>query len=141
MTRFVIDASVVVKLFFDEEHSADVERLVADAREMLAPDFLFVEVANVFWKRMRRDKLEAEAVLASIRDALALPITSHNTANLLISAFQIAAETGRTVYDCTYLALAIREKCPLITADERFFNALKGSPFSLHTQFVGELRR
>lgn len=38
----------------------------------------------------------------------------------------------RTVYDCLYLALAVREGCQMVTADERLYNRLQGTPLAPH---------
>jgi predicted nucleic acid-binding protein len=42
----------------------------------------------------------------------------------LEEAFSIAATFNRTVYDSLYVALAVRSKADLVTADERLANAL-----------------
>ncbi|WP_407895734.1 type II toxin-antitoxin system VapC family toxin [Scytonema sp. NUACC26] len=34
----------------------------------------------------------------------------------------MAISLERTVYDCFYLALAIRQRCQLVTADKKFYN-------------------
>jgi predicted nucleic acid-binding protein len=47
---------------------------------------------------------------------------------VLPEAFKIAADFGRTVYDSTYVALAVATGTELITADERLVHAL-GSRF------------
>ena len=60
MKRVVIDASVVIKLFFEEEHSAAAERSVRQGQELLAPDLIWAEAANVIWKRQRRGDLSKE---------------------------------------------------------------------------------
>jgi predicted nucleic acid-binding protein len=43
---------------------------------------------------------------------------------LLDDALNLAIDYGRTVYDSLFVALAIREGCQLITADERLVNAV-----------------
>jgi predicted nucleic acid-binding protein len=44
-------------------------------------------------------------------------------------AYEIAITPARpTVYDCCYLALADTLGCRLVTADRKFYDALKGSP-------------
>jgi predicted nucleic acid-binding protein len=43
---------------------------------------------------------------------------------LLDTAFAIAAQFGRTVYDSVYVALAVASKAHMVTADERLANAL-----------------
>jgi len=45
--------------------------------------------------------------------------------------------TDRTVYDAMYLALAIRLKTRLITADRRLANAIRAIPMiAPHVQFI-----
>ncbi len=46
-------------------------------------------------------------------------------AELLLDAYALATSLKRTVYDCLYLALADKLKCPFLTADERLVNAVK----------------
>lgn len=138
MKRFVIDASILVKLFFEEEHSDASVRHVRNATELLAPDLLWVEAANVVWKRLRRGELDAADAAALVGEMLRVPVATHGGVDLVGPALTLAANTGRTVYDCLYLALAIREKIPVLTGDERFANALLAGPFAKHIRFVGD---
>lgn len=137
MKHFVIDASILVKLFFEEEHSDASVRYVRNATELLAPDLLWVETANVVWKRLRRNELSAADATALVDEMLRVPIVTHGHLGLVSPALALAAETGRTVYDCLYLALAIRENVPLLTGDERLVNALAAGPYSKRVRFVG----
>jgi predicted nucleic acid-binding protein len=137
MKAFVIDASILVKLFFDEEHSEASVQCIKTATELLAPDLLWVEAANVVWKRLRRDEITAEDAAALMEEMLRVPIVTHASLDLVAPALALAAGTGRTVYDCLYLALAIRENIPLLTGDERFANALSADPFAKRICFVG----
>jgi predicted nucleic acid-binding protein len=41
---------------------------------------------------------------------------------------RLAGELGHPIYDCLYLALAIREGTYVVTADSRFANALSKHP-------------
>lgn len=47
---------------------------------------------------------------------------------LMSDAVALAVATGVTVYDATYLALAVRLDTVLITADERLRSALASHP-------------
>jgi predicted nucleic acid-binding protein len=50
---------------------------------------------------------------------------------------EIALGTGRSVYDSVYLALTIALERRLVTADERFANALASGPLAAHVLWVG----
>lgn len=137
MKTVVLDASVVVKLFFEEAHSKAAEQCVARADEPLAPDLVWAETANVIWKRQRRGDLAADAALDLMRQVLALPIVTHPSADLAPDALDLAVRLERSVYDCLYLALAVRTKAVLVSADRRFVNALAGGPFEKHVAWLG----
>ena len=140
MKKVVIDASVVVKLFFEEEHSKAAEQCVARADELLAPDLLWAETANVIWKRQRRGDLTADAALDLARHMLALPVVIHPSADLVPDALDLAMRLERTVYDCLYLALAVRAASVLVTGDLRLVNALAGGPLEKHIAWIGKQR-
>jgi predicted nucleic acid-binding protein len=140
MKKAVIDASVVVKLFFEEEHSKAAERCVEGAGELLAPDFVWAEAANVIWKRQRRGDITADAALDLLRHVLAMPIITHPTGDLVPDALDLAMRFDRTVYDCLYLALAVRTASILVTGDLRLVNAMAGTPLEKHIAWIGKQR-
>ncbi len=45
--------------------------------------------------------------------------------------------TGRTVYDCLFLALAVRDGCQMVTADRRLAHALAGTAFGGNVVMLG----
>jgi predicted nucleic acid-binding protein len=140
MTTLVVDASVVAKWFFPEEYSRESRRLLTPRRTLLAPDLVWSEIGNIAWKRVRRDELKAEEAAEIIADLVKMPLVVTPTQGLLAPALELAIATDRTVYDCMYLALAIDRKCRLVTADERFVNALAITPFVKHIRHVTRLR-
>jgi predicted nucleic acid-binding protein len=131
MTQFIIDASVAAKWFLPpsgEPLADEALQLLAgyaDGRFRLAvPDLFWAECANILWKAVRQGrcsrKTAEEAIIAlKIRN---MPTTS--SLALIEDAFSIAASFDRTVYDSLYVALAIRLRANLITADERLANSL-----------------
>jgi predicted nucleic acid-binding protein len=135
----VIDASVAAKWYLPEEHSAEAERLLDEGFLRHAPEALFAEVANVLWKRChQRGEITAEQV-GAIRACLeAVPLEVYPTRDLLDDAVAIALETGRTVYDAIYVALADRLGCRLVTADRRLYNALAAGPWSATVHWVAD---
>jgi predicted nucleic acid-binding protein len=127
MSVFVVDASVGIKWFVPESDAAAAQRLQNAAYQLHAPTFFDVEVANIVWKKVRRGELtrqEADAILAQLTQ---LPLTKHPEAPLIASAIDVADRTQRTVYDCLYLALAVRMQGRMVTADDRLVNSLTGT--------------
>jgi predicted nucleic acid-binding protein len=109
MPRYVVDASVAAKWYFDEEHSAPAARLLADDRfDLLAPDFVCIEVAAVAWKRVIRAEIEAEKAESVVRELLSVPLNLEPAVELVPAALGIALQTRRPVYDAIYLALAVQ---------------------------------
>lgn len=140
MTALVVDASVVAKWFIPEEYSAVSRRLISPRRTLLAPELIWSEVGNIAWKRVRRGEMSGEEAAQLVADLVRMPFDVVPMQGLLEPALALAITTGRTVYDCMYLALAIDRKCRLISADERFINALASTPFAKFVRHIGKLR-
>jgi len=138
MKACVIDASVIAAAFFQEQFAQVAAAMLASDRPLHAPDLVISEFASVIWKRQRRkeiDNTEAAELLADFR-SLPLRLTSSN--ELIESALELALRTGRTVYDCLYLALAVRTKSIMVSADNRLVNALLGTPLEKHIVWIGD---
>jgi len=134
---FVVDASVVVKWFVPEIHNEAARRLLALPHEYIAPDLLFAETANTIWKKIRRKELTAEEGQALVADINRIAVETVSCRALAEDAHALANTTGRTVYDCLYLALAVRLKTRAITADERLEAAVRNMPaVARHIQLV-----
>ena len=118
MKRAVIDASVAIKWLVEERGSAAALSLL-DGPELIAPDLLMPECANILWKKVVRAEFSAEEaqLAADLLQRAAIELISVRA--LMADALQLAVELNHPAYDCTYLALAIAQGCPFVTADER----------------------
>jgi predicted nucleic acid-binding protein len=134
----VVDASVVAAAFFPERHADACRSLLASGRELHAPDLVYAETANVIWKRRRRGEIEEQEAAGLLTDILRLPLRTTASEPLFETALALALRTGRTVYDCLYLALALREGAIMVTCDRRLANALSGGPLDSHVAWIGE---
>jgi predicted nucleic acid-binding protein len=139
MSRLVVDASVAVKWFLTEPHSEHARGVLGRDHELLAPDLILPEFGNVMWKRMRGGEMTAEEAVAAVAALLQVPFQVRSSSELVVAALEIANRTQRTVYDALYLALAVSENAPLVTADERLFNALKDTPLRGHVVWVADV--
>ena len=139
MTGVVIDASVLIKLFVDEKGSSESERAVKAADELLAPDLLLPETASVLWKYVRRGELSPVDANSLMADILQMRIRISPSEDLIEPALRIAIETGRTVYDSLYIALALQSATILLTADERLVHAIATTKYANHVTLVGAL--
>ncbi len=140
MSALVIDASVGVKWFVPEDHSAEARVRRSGPDELHVPAFFFdLEIASVLWMKVRRAEIaraDADLILAQLP---ALPVVRHPEAPLLPAAFDLADRAQRTVYDCLYLALAVQLGGRMVTADQKLYNSLAGTPWASYLCWVADV--
>jgi predicted nucleic acid-binding protein len=134
-----VDASVAVKWYFREEYRDAALRLLDERYELLAPDLLIAEFANVAWKYVRRGDATVFEARAALTELLVVPLRLYTATSVMLRAFGNACETGRTAYDSIYLALARLHGCQLVTADRRFYNAMQGTPYAATMLWVEDM--
>lgn len=108
MNVFVVDVSVAVKWMLPEPLAADAVRLQSPDHQLHVPSFFDVELTNVLWKKVRQQVLDRAQADWLVGQLPSLPLIRHVDSTLVAAAFDIAQRTERTVYDCMYLALAVR---------------------------------
>ena len=130
MTGYVVDASIVVKWFVKEEWSNEAASLLEAEAALIAPELLFAEVCNALWAMHRRGDIGGED-LAEAMDALrAAPVgVPFSMRQLAASSARLAIDLDHPVYDCFYLALAVQEQYPVVTADARFHEKVRSHPY------------
>jgi len=137
MKPCVVDASVVAAAFFQEEFADEARTLLVSGCQLRTPDLIYAEVANAIWKRQRRGEINEEEAGQLLADFLSLPLLVTPSNKLIGPALPLAIQTGCTVYDCLYLALAVDQACPLITGDRRLVNALARTMLADHVRWIG----
>jgi predicted nucleic acid-binding protein len=138
--RYVVDASVAAKWLLPEQHTAQAERLLGSGASLLAPDLVYAEVANVFWKRVVRGEVTEDAAEEALSLLLRMDLAVTTAANLAPQAFVVACELRLTVYDSLYVALALERNAPLVTADRRLCSALRAALPGNRAVWLGDLR-
>jgi predicted nucleic acid-binding protein len=139
VSAYVLDASVVVKWFLPEPWAEAARRLRKADLECHSPDLLLLETCNALWKHIIKGNLDIAVAREAVEALAVAPISLWGAKPLFADAFELAWKTGRSVYDCTYLALAIRRELPLVTADRRFYDAIKLGAFARHLLWVEEI--
>ncbi len=136
MSSYVVDASVVIKWFLPQVYADNARRLLTNNHNLLVPDLVFPEVGNILWKEVRFSLATAEEVKAVITAFSALPLQVYASKPLISLAIDIGLKTQRTIYDCLYLSLAVSERCQMVTADKKFYNALINTNFATNLLWV-----
>ena len=119
----VIDASVTVAWCIETEESAYadevLERLGGDSA--IVPPIWTFEIGNALLHAERRQRISPAETEHAIRLLRALPITvvDGSLAELLDRVFPLARGESLTVYDASYLELAMRRGLALATQDNR----------------------
>lgn len=122
----IIDASVILRAFFPDEAQPEAQALVRDhvsgRVQLIAPTLLTYEVANAVLQAVRRGRVageDAEAILIAV-EGLGIETESVSWQQML----PLARRFDRSAYDAAYLALAESRGEPLITGDEKLYNAV-----------------
>jgi predicted nucleic acid-binding protein len=135
----VVDASVAVKWFIAEDDADEALLLLDRPFDLHAPDLLYLEFDNTLCKLIRRGLLSEEEGFDMHDRISAFPIQPYSSQSLQEKAFDIAIGSKRSVYDCVYLALAELLEGRMVTADRKFFLALKGSPLEGNILWIEDL--
>jgi len=131
--EIVVDASVVVKWFSEEEESDRALKLrdhhVDGTTTLIAPDLLVYEIANAL---RFKPGLDSRAVSKAVDDLFDLQIDLlAPTAEVVKTAAGLSTQFGITIYDSSYLSLAKLLGIEVITADNKLHEKAKGCGFLL----------
>jgi predicted nucleic acid-binding protein len=130
VSRFVIDASVVLTWCFPDENAAMAEH-VADLFKRggtaIAPSFWPHEVLNALLAGERRKRISRDLVRSFLDDLATLPVVLEQfPAGIVFDRIERRSrEHGLTAYDAAYLDLALESDLPLASLDEDLVRACK----------------
>ncbi len=114
----VLDASAVVGLALDGEASDAAQRMLDHtvAHGGVVPTLFWYELRNALLMAERRGRATPDGVAAFLADVALLPIAVDDLPRDAV-VLQLARQHGLTVYDATFLELAMRIGAPLATLD------------------------
>jgi len=126
---FVLDTSVTMAWLFEDEATRTTEALLdrLTTEEALVPTLWTYEVGNVLLMAERRKRItEAQGRrFTQLLESLPIRISDPLLNSLWNNAVVVAREHDLSVYDGTYLDLAMREGIPLATRDKALKKAAK----------------
>lgn len=124
--RIVLDASVILKWFLDDENEQEQaqalrERLESKEYDVLIPSHCMIELFNTLSRKKPTYALDAFSILKimGFKDCLlSLPVALL-ALNLTVKYPKIS------FYDAFYHAIALHYKIPFITADLKYYEMVK----------------
>jgi predicted nucleic acid-binding protein len=116
MAAKAVDASALAAVLFDESKGKDVADQLEGAT-LYAPPIIAFELANVAWKKIRKDPSRADGLRAALADfaLLQIQIVPIN----ILPTLDLALETGLSAYDSSYLLVAQSLGAELVTLDDK----------------------
>ena len=131
MKSFVLDASVALAWFFEDESSPAADRVLdlLAVSEAVVPVIWPVEVGHALLAGERRKRIKPAETVRALDQLRSLNIRVEDAYSLLeVDRLVDLARCERlSVYDATYLSLAMREGLPLATLDPELERAAETS--------------
>jgi len=135
----VIDASVAIKWYIPEVYEQEASKLQRSVDTLHAPELILPEFGNIVWKKLRRREITEKEGQKIVVEFSKTNLIYHPQRQIIKSAFTGAAMTNQTVYDWTYMALALSLGCQFVTADEKFYKALEKTGLKKHLLWIGDV--
>jgi predicted nucleic acid-binding protein len=120
MTRFVVDAGVVL-------HLASAEIEVSDEHELLAPTLLRSQTLSALHEAVQRGEIPADVAREQLARIGRMPIRLLGDAVLRRRAWEVADQLGwASTYDAEYVALTQLQADAFITLDAELARSVEG---------------
>jgi predicted nucleic acid-binding protein len=125
---FVLDTSALLRLYLADgplppSLEPAIQRGCTGDALLLVPDLCLLECASVLLKQVQRELLGVDECRALLADVLQLPLRPTSSSELAAEALDQALVLSLSVYDASYLALALNNGARLITADKQLAKA------------------
>ena len=126
--RWVVDASVALKWIVMEDGREEARRFLLANGELIAPEFLMVEVANALRTKVARGQFAVQKGVSPLEAVQTAIVSFVPDRQLVPEAFSLVSRLQHSVYDCLNLACAIRHDATVKTADTRLVDKLASHP-------------
>jgi predicted nucleic acid-binding protein len=127
--KYVLDSSAAFKWVVPETDSDKARRLRDDfikaVHQLLSPEVFSAELAHALTRAERQGRLLVGQARIFWADVMTTPPLLVPSTPLTARAIDISSGLRIGVYDCLYVALAERENCQLVTADDKLVKNLQ----------------
>jgi predicted nucleic acid-binding protein len=128
MVKRVIDTSVAVKWFFQEEGTDRAEVFLEELEQgkgrAIVPSSMFYELSNVLWVK-RRGGLTEEKAVAIWAALIQLPLEVIDGTDYIPQTLRFSFLHEVSPYDAVFVVLAQHLACDFITADGPLWRKLR----------------
>ncbi len=128
MNRFVLDCSITLSWFFEDEQTEDsdrVRRAIEQGSEIVVPSIWPLEIVNglvVAERRKRITNYQLSGYIERIR-LLPIHIDAIQLDRTLTDVLKLAGKHALSSYDASYLELSVRNSLPIATLDRKLRSA------------------
>ncbi len=130
MAKNILDASVIIKWFINEENSDKALLYLQSHKEalfsILIPNLLFYELGNIFLSKQIEIK-EAEEAIQILQSQSFIVRDISTDANLFTKTLKNARRFAVSFYDASYVTLMEQEECTFVTADKKLYEKIKSA--------------
>ena len=129
----VVEPGVAIKWFVEEPLRQQARSLLVQGHELVAPDILIAEVAELARKKALAGEISLDQATPIVRN-IGLPdfiSTFVESTRLRHRALALALQCRLPVHDCFYAACAEATSAPLVSSDEAFLKALKAKKIAI----------
>lgn len=127
--KYVLDASVALCWAIPRPLTPKALQLRDEyqrkVHELLAPAIFLDEVASALTKAERQKEIAVGQAAPLYINVMNSPPALVPHATLIARAIDISSRTRSAFYDCLYVALAERQGCELVTADDKLVRNLQ----------------
>ncbi|MBS7638750.1 type II toxin-antitoxin system VapC family toxin [Candidatus Bathyarchaeota archaeon] len=135
LNKAILDASMLIQTLVRERYTDTALKLVGMLKAICVPSLILYEIGNALVILTRKNLITKEDAVRKFKSFSSIP-TLNIMEPTLGRAIEIAIELKITLYDASYLALALEADAPLITADRELYDKGKKMAKVIHASEV-----
>lgn len=135
LSKAVLDASVLVQTLVREKYTDVALKLVATLKTIYVPSLVPYEIGNTLVILARKNFITKKDAVRKFKSICSIPTLNIQEIDR-DRALDMAIELEITLYDASYLVLALEANSPLVTADRELYEKGKTIAKVIHASEV-----